>query len=212
MLLPICFLQLHQWNHISSTHWNALPILAATYSSFSHEGRRTLFLLPHEEKDTLCASVEPDEGTPSKIRRLAALFDAAGDEGVKLLEDCVIHRRLAVFRQRLFPQRIGPLPGDGLARRSPLLKIAPIGNQRRIKGIRIAAQCVLGAEEMSAGADLADRFQTQRILAHVEGLEKFEHHLHEIDIEEEFLVGRDEATLHPAEGVKDQIAPAHDRS
>src|SRR6185295_4660856 len=96
--------------------------------------------------------------------------------------------------------------------RSPLLKIAPIGNERRVEGIGITAQRVLGAEEMSAGADLADRFEAERILAHVQGREKFHDHLNEIDIEQEFLIGRDKTALHPAKGMKDQIAAAHDRS
>src|SRR5437016_14036509 len=81
------------------------------------------------------------------------------------------------------PQLIGLLPGLGRARRLPLLEVAPVGNQRRIEGRRIALKRVLGAEEMSAGAHFLHRLHAEGILAHVEGLQELHHHLEEIDIE-----------------------------
>src|SRR5207237_10869065 len=119
-------------------------------------------LTPH-----LRASVGQPMETCLEIRLLAAFFDAAGDKGGDLLGDRRIKRRRGVFGERALPQLIGLLPGLGRARRLPLLEVAPVGNQRRIEGRRIALKRVLGAEEMSAGAHFHHRLHSEGILAHV---------------------------------------------
>src|SRR5438874_1591438 len=91
-----------------------------------------------------------------KIGGGAAFGFAALDEGVELFAYGGIDRRLGIFGKRLLVDAVGFLPGFRLAGGEPLLVIAPVGNDRRIEGALVACERVLCAEEMTAGAHLAD--------------------------------------------------------
>src|SRR5687768_9270082 len=68
------------------------------------------------------------------------------------------------------------------------------------------------AEEMAAGADIADRLERQRLVGYIERLEELGNHLQEVDVEDEFFERRGQAALRPAGRMHDEIAAAFDNA
>src|SRR5919108_245688 len=92
----------------------------------------------------------------SEVGRRASFALAALDEVIELLAPLLIHWGLDIVGKGLFPYDVGLAIGIGRARRRPLLKVAPVGQDRCVKGFLITGQRLLRAEEMAARADFAD--------------------------------------------------------
>src|SRR6202020_1492623 len=95
----------------------------------------------------------PTASERSKVRRRAALFFAAGDEGGQRLEALGLERRRDEIAQAVGDDALGRVDRGRRAGFAPSLIIAPVRDGWWKKGGAVARLRVLGAEEMPAGAD-----------------------------------------------------------
>ena len=119
-----------------------------------------------------------------------------------------------IFGQRLLPDARWPFArraGEPAA--GPLLEIAPVRDDRRIEGGRVALERVLRAEEVPARTHLSHRVEPERVRRSMSsGSRNSATICSRSTVEGEFLVGADQPALHPAGRVQDEIAAAHDRA
>src|SRR5581483_2321019 len=94
----------------------------------------------------------------------ADLFLPPGDIGVQRLGDRRVERWRLVAPQQFFPDRVGALGAGLRAGILPVLEIAPVAEHRLVERLLEPREGMAGAEEMSAGAHLADRVEAEAVL------------------------------------------------
>ena len=95
------------------------------------------------------------------------------------------------------------------AGRLPVFTVLPITHKRCIECILIAGHCVLGTKKMAAWIDIQDCFDAKFILGAVNWRKHVGQMLQDLDIEDKFLIRRDEAPFQPACSMVDHIAMTH---
>ena len=68
-----------------------------------------------------------------------------------------------------------------------------------------------GTEIVPSGGDFPHRLQGEALVIHGQWLEELGHHLHHLDVDDQFLKRGDQSALQPAAAMHDQVGMPHHR-
>ena len=110
-----------------------------------------------------------------------------------------------VFLESALPDDVGALLGVEAAFGLPLLEAVVVGDRGAIEGGFEVGLGVGAAEEVLAGADLADGVHGLAVFREIDAVEEYLNHGRLVGVHDELFVAHDEAALEPAGGVEHEI-------
>src|SRR5260370_24776953 len=136
---------------------------------------------------------------------VAELLLAPGDELLELLVDRGVDPGVRIFGQHLLPSLGRDDVGRASAEALPAIVVLGRGDPRPVEACSGVAQRVLGAEEVAAGTNLAQRVHRHALLIHGHPTaEDPLEHPQLLDVDAVFILGREQRALQPARGVEDE--------
>src|SRR5690348_4974520 len=159
-----------------------------------------------------CAEASSPRRRPNLDSGIADLQLPPGDELLQRLVDARVDAGVGILREHLLPALRGDDVGWARSESLPAVEVLGRRDPRTIETGAVVPHRVLGPQEVTARADLAQRVHRQPLVVdrHAVPEDPLEH-AQLLDVDDEFLVGREQGALEPTRRVEDEVDAAEDR-